>query len=71
MKFSFSADVNDIGVTFTCDDLGQNPVELWVTDAAGNQDFCITTVIIQANMDQCDDDTLSVSIAGEPCHRVR
>jgi len=62
LKFSFSADVDDTGATFTCDDLGQNSVELWVTDAAGNQDFCITNVIIQANMGQCDDDPL---IAGQ------
>jgi hypothetical protein len=34
--------------------LGQQPVQVWVTDAAGNQDFCETFVIIQANMGQCD-----------------
>ncbi|MEO1262517.1 MAG: proprotein convertase P-domain-containing protein [Bacteroidota bacterium] len=62
LKFSFSADVDDIGRTFTCDDLGQNEVEMWVTDAAGNQDFCITSVVIQANMEQCEDDPL---IAGQ------
>jgi hypothetical protein len=65
LKYSFSADVDDIGITYTCDDLGQNAVEMWVTDAAGNQDYCETFVIIQANMDQCDDDTLVVNIAGQ------
>lgn len=61
LTYSFSANTNHVGETFTCDDLGQNEVELWVTDAAGNQDFCVTSVIIQANMGQCDDDP---SIAG-------
>lgn len=58
LKLSFSANVNDIGHTYTCDDLGQQPVQIWVTDAAGNQDYCETFVIIQANMGQCDDDPL-------------
>lgn len=58
LKLSFSANVNDIGHTYTCDDLGQQPVQIWVTDAAGNQDYCETYVIIQANMGQCDDDPL-------------
>ncbi len=55
-KLSFSANVNNISITFTCDDLGTQEVELWVTDAAGNQDFCTTFVVIQDNMGACDDD---------------
>ena len=58
LKLSFSANVNDIGNTYTCDDVGQQTVQIWVTDAAGNQDYCETIVIIQANMGQCDDDPL-------------
>ena len=38
LKLSFSANVNDIGNTYTCDDIGTQEVELWVTDAAGNQE---------------------------------
>ena len=53
LELSFSADVNDKSRTFTCDDLGQVPVQLWVTDASGNQDYCETFVIVQANMGQC------------------
>ncbi|MEO1713576.1 MAG: T9SS type A sorting domain-containing protein [Bacteroidota bacterium] len=30
-----------------------NEVELWITDAAGNQDFCITSVFVQDNMGAC------------------
>lgn len=62
LELSFSADVNDKGRTYTCDELGQQPIQLWVTDAAGNQDYCETFVIIQANMGQCDDDPLVAGV---------
>ncbi len=55
-KLSFSANVADISNVYTCDDLGTQEVELWVTDAAGNQDFCTTFVVIQDNMGACTDD---------------
>jgi hypothetical protein len=63
LKFSFSSNVNDIGRTYTCDELGEQVVQMWVTDAAGNQDYCETFVIIQANMNQCDS-TSNPLIAG-------
>lgn len=63
LKYSFSADINDIGRTYSCSELGQNQVEVWVTDASGNQDFCVTSVIIQANMGQCGGSPL-VSASG-------
>ena len=53
LQLSFSSDVNDISRIFTCDDLGQQSIELWVTDAAGNQDFCETFVVVQDNMGAC------------------
>lgn len=53
LKFSFSANVNDIGKTFDCDDIGQIPIQMWVTDAAGNQDYCETFLVLQDNMNQC------------------
>lgn len=53
MKLSFSPDVNDIGNTYTCADVGQQTVQLWVTDVAGNQDYCETFVIVQDNMSAC------------------
>ncbi|MEK7413214.1 MAG: carboxypeptidase-like regulatory domain-containing protein, partial [Planctomycetota bacterium] len=56
LKFSFSPNVNDISKTYDCDDFGPNEDTLYVTDAAGNQDFCTTIVNIQANQGQCDDD---------------
>jgi hypothetical protein len=53
VKLSFSADVDDIGTTYNCNNIGENEVSLWVTDAEGNKDFCTTFVIIQANQGQC------------------
>ncbi len=41
------------GVTFTCDDLGEQLVQLWVVDAAGNYDYCVTSIFIQ-NTGACD-----------------
>ena len=49
LQFSFSSDVNDITRYYDLDNLGQNAVEVWVTDIAGNQDFCNTFIIIQDN----------------------
>ncbi|MCC6459778.1 MAG: HYR domain-containing protein, partial [Saprospiraceae bacterium] len=41
-------------VTFTCDDLGTQLVELWSIDKAGNADYCETYVIVQDNSGNCD-----------------
>lgn len=65
VKFSFSTDVNDTGIQFDCDDLGQQPIQMWVTDVAGNQDFCETFIVVQDNMGVCSgDDPLVASIGG-------
>lgn len=53
--FSFSADQTEFGRTFTCDSVGIREVEIWVTDEAGNQDFCVTTVDVQDNQGACND----------------
>jgi len=53
--FSFSADPTDNSRTFTCSSLGMQNVEIWVTDPAGNQDLCKTFVIVQDNMNACND----------------
>ena len=36
-------------MTFDCDDVGMNTVQIIVTDEAGNSDFCETTINIQSN----------------------
>ena len=47
---SFSADVNDTVRIYNCSDIGQQPLQLWVTDVVnGNQDFCATYIIIEDN----------------------
>ncbi len=51
INLSFSSDVDDDKITFTCLDLGPQTVELWVTDANGNTSFCSTTVDVQDNND--------------------
>ncbi len=52
--FSFSSNKFDQNKTFTCDDLGVNEIEMWVTDAAGNQDFCSVQIDIQPGTEACE-----------------
>jgi hypothetical protein len=40
-------------VTFDCDELGTQAVDLWCRDAAGNADYCETYVIVQDNFGAC------------------
>jgi hypothetical protein len=54
LKFSFTANVNDKSFLFNCNNIGTNFANIWVTDAAGNQDFCQTTITIQDNMLACN-----------------
>ena len=64
VQISFSADVNITSLTFTCDDIGENPIQMWVTDAVGNQDFCETFVIIQDNMGICSNNNTPLVASG-------
>ena len=41
-------------ITFTCDDLGSHPVELWARDLAGNADYCETFLFLQDPWGFCD-----------------
>lgn len=74
---SFSANTSETSMEFTCADVPNGieemiPVEIWVTDESGNQDFCTATLTLQDNSDVCLDtigviDTLGgnrVAIAG-------
>ena len=50
LAFSFSTDVNNDNITITCDDIpadGLYPITLYVTDEAGNSDFCSTFISVQ------------------------
>jgi len=48
-------------ITFDCTELGQQPVELWAMDLAGNVDFCLTYLLMQDNLGNCP---TNVSLAG-------
>ncbi len=39
---------------FTCTDIGQQSINLIVTDVFGNSDFCTTDIFIQDNHDNCN-----------------
>lgn len=49
LDFSFSSDVNDTLFALGCSQLGYIIVEVWVTDEAGNQSYCETSVFIEGN----------------------
>ena len=52
-------------LTFLCgDDLGNQPVELWVMDQAGNADFCETFIAIQDNANICGNTGNYVTVSG-------
>ncbi len=50
LQFSFSSDVNQDSLVISCGDITANgifPIEIWVTDEEGNQDFCSTLISVQ------------------------
>ncbi|MEQ1747622.1 MAG: T9SS type A sorting domain-containing protein, partial [Saprospiraceae bacterium] len=51
-------------VTFDCTELGQQNVEIWSMDLAGNADFCGTHVTVQDNMGACGPAGTSATVAG-------
>ncbi|MBP7272816.1 MAG: T9SS type A sorting domain-containing protein [Saprospiraceae bacterium] len=53
-------------VSFTCDDLGTQFIQLWVCDEAGNCDFCQTYILIQNNMNipNCGDPEGNAAVSG-------
>ncbi len=57
LKFSFSSDPDDNVRIFTCEDVGQVEVNMWVTASSGQQDYCTTYIKIQnngANIPNCE-----------------
>jgi len=53
ITFSFSADTTDKVKFFTCVDVGEQPIQMWVTDENGNQAFCSTFIDVQDNDNIC------------------
>ncbi|MDA9773480.1 T9SS type A sorting domain-containing protein [Saprospiraceae bacterium] len=65
--FSFSDDPTDTRRIFTCDDVGRNDVEIWVTDDQGRQNYCNTYIRVQnngANIPDCEDSDDFSTISG-------
>ncbi len=57
--FSWSSNTSETSLLFTCDSITNGVVatferQLWVTDEAGNQDFCVVQIKVQDNFDVCD-----------------
>jgi len=68
--YSFSSNVNDTCRTLTCDDIpnGQQiflTIEMWVTDEAGNQDYCTVYLDLEDNeANACQDTSIGSIIYG-------
>ncbi len=63
LLFSFSENTADSLRTWDCDSLGARLVTIWVTDEAGNQDYCATWIEVQDNMQVCPN-ALMAQVAG-------
>jgi len=69
LKFSFSSDVTDTYKTFTCADVGENTVQMWVTDNKGNQSYCLVIIDVQnngANIPDCEPEAPDADEDGIP-----
>jgi hypothetical protein len=60
LKYSFSADVAHTSREFTCSDImnGKSDtieVTIFITDNGGNNDYCLTKIVLQDNQDACPD----------------
>jgi hypothetical protein len=64
VTLSFSSDTTNKQIIFDCDGLGEQEVQLWVTDSNGNQDFCIASLDVQDNAGLCTGQMKPVDIQG-------
>ncbi|NNE27373.1 MAG: T9SS type A sorting domain-containing protein, partial [Saprospiraceae bacterium] len=61
--FSFDPNTFIPNMSFSCEELGLQGLDVWVIDEAGNKDFCHTAIMIQANGDICPQDTSNMGMA--------
>lgn len=57
LRFSFSSDPDDNVRVYSCEDVGEQEVNIWVTAHDGRQDYCTTYIKLQnnaANIPNCD-----------------
>ncbi len=64
VTLSFSSDITDQQIIFDCGDIGEQEVQLWVTDSNGNQDFCIASLDVQDTEGLCNGQMEPVDIQG-------
>ena len=64
LKFSFSSNTNNTTMVLTCSDLGTKPIEMWVTDLAGNQSKANTFISVQDHYGVCGNNTNNIQISG-------
>lgn len=68
LRYSYSSNLADTIRIFDCDDYQNQPtqiVQMWVTDEAGNQDYCETYILIQDNMNACGPQAANIAGAIE------
>ena len=70
LKFSFTSNVKDTVLVLTCADLSDGvgstiPLQMWVTDAQNNQEFCWVDFILEDNNDVCQDAFPLAGISGK------
>ena len=65
LEFSFSSVPGNNSMVVTCDDVGQNSIQVWVFDQSGNAASCQTFLMVMDNPDACDPaPSLMVNIQG-------
>ena len=64
LVFSFSANSSEQIISLNCNNLGNSNIEIWVTDEAGNQDLCTTTVTLNDNFDYCNNFGSEATVTG-------
>lgn len=69
LVYSFSSDTTIKSRFLTCSDIpngisGIVDLEMWVTDRAGNQEYCTVKVSVQDNNDRCEDKETLVMVGG-------
>ncbi len=56
LLFSFSENTDDGSRLYTCDNVGDHPLTIYISDSFGNQTFCETNIIIQSPLVGCGGD---------------
>lgn len=66
LSFSFSGDSIQTSLLFTCDELGENNLQIWGFDDYGNASFVEVILLLSDNMSNCSEDLLYDGTATMP-----